>query len=79
MGKEKFTLIETLYIPVPNDTRCVWTECQQMIPEGEEAIQSPSTPGWFYHLDCFRDLVRSRGKDPDKFIKIIPLHPEGKN
>jgi hypothetical protein len=67
-GKE-IEIIETLYIPVPNDTWCV--ACLGIIPKGKEAIQSPSTPGRFYHFDCFRNLVRATGKDPDRFIKII--------
>jgi hypothetical protein len=67
--EEKTQILETLYIPVPNDTKCV--ACPDIIPKGEEALQSPSTPGTFYHFDCFRKLVREAGKDPDRFIKIV--------
>ena len=74
MGKEEekgkgFKILETLYIPVPYDTRCV--TCNDTLSKGVEAIQSPSVPNRFYHLSCFRELVRSTGKDPDKFIKFI--------
>ena len=33
-------ILETLLIPVPNDTKCVG--CHDIIPEGEVAFQSPS-------------------------------------
>ena len=67
--RRNIRFIETVIIPMPADANCVY--CQDDILKGQEALQSPSTPGHFYHLNCFRDMVRSRGKDPDKFIKII--------
>ena len=35
--------------------------------------------GAFYHLNCFKELVRNAGKDPETFIKIIPSYPPSKN
>lgn len=70
-------IIETLIIPVSSNMECV--ACLDIIPKGEEAFQSPSTQGRFYHQDCFRALIRSTGKDPDKFINIITQDSIEKN
>ena len=69
---EKLRILETMFIPVPESTHCVLPSCQKIIPKGQEAIQSPSTPTSYYHLDCFKILIRSTGKDPEKYLKIIP-------
>ena len=56
-GASNIFLIETVIIPVPTDTNCVY--CHDDIPMGKEALESPSTPNRFYHIDCFREIYFS--------------------
>lgn len=72
--------IETIVVSLPWDTQCVKEGCSnKLIKAGEEALQSPSTPGFFYHLACFRELIREAGKNPDTFLRIININPPSRN
>lgn len=78
---ERVRILETRLLILTKDTQCVFPVCSQgtIILSGKEAVESPSTPGRFYHLECFREIVRSRGKSPDTFIKIIGADNPKKN
>lgn len=65
-------VLGTFLAPAPYDTTCVGVDCtNKTIRGGEEVLESPTTPGFFYHLECFRRLIRGTGKDPDQFLQII--------
>lgn len=57
-SENKPPFIETIIIPVPYSTWCMSQGCRVIIPKGEQALQSPSTPGFFYHLDSFKSFLK---------------------
>jgi hypothetical protein len=79
---DKPVIIETFILRLDIDVECIFPDCLlgSVIMAGEDALQSPSTPGYYYHIDCFKIMIRERGKDPDKFLKIINISSgQGKN